>query len=215
MNQNFNRQRLMRFIFSIIILITLIHLSSCKETVSQQEINQVTINTEEKAKKALEFIKQNKMNTDFCFLLDFSKHSGYKRFFVWNFNSNEITHEFLVSHGAGSNTWSGTETMDNPDFSNTDGSHLSSLGKYKIGERGWSNWGINIKYLMHGLEPSNSNALKRVVVLHGWEAISDQETYPKGTPEGWGCPAVSNQTMIVLDEMLKTAEKPVLLWIYN
>ena len=200
------------FLFSILILTF-----SCKsksgnnlekETISSIDIHQ-------KAKDAYQFVKSNRMNEDFCFLLDFSQHSGYKRFYVWDFNHNKITHKFLVSHGAGKNTWSGTETKDKPSFSNVDGSHLSSLGKYKIGERGWSNWGIHIKYLMHGLEETNSNALKRVIVLHSWEAVSDAEIFPKGTPEGWGCPAVSNQSMKIIDEMLKKADKPVLMWIYQ
>ena len=68
---------------------------------------------------------------------------------------------------------------------------------------------------MHGLEETNSNALKRVIVLHSWELVTNEETYPEGTPEGWGCPAVSNEAMETIDGYLKGVEKPVLLWIYN
>ncbi|WP_317616906.1 murein L,D-transpeptidase catalytic domain-containing protein, partial [Elizabethkingia miricola] len=42
---------------------------------------------------------------------------------------------------------------------------------------------------MHGLEETNSNALKRVIVFHSWDKMSDEEVFPKGSPEGWGCPA--------------------------
>jgi hypothetical protein len=45
--------------------------------------------------------------------------------------------------------------------------------------------------------------------------ITENETFPEGTPEGWGCPAVSNQQMRALDSLLKKEKKPLLLWIYK
>ena len=170
---------------------------------------------ESKAEEALAFCISNNMNQDFCILIDFGIHSGKKRFFVWDFNKKEVIHQFLVGHGCGDNTWSGDETKDNPTFSNTEDSHRSSLGKYKIGERGYSNWGVHTKYLMHGLERSNSNALKRIIVFHSWEAVSDEEVYPNGTPEGWGCPTISNASFTTIDPLLRDSSEPLLMWIYN
>jgi len=72
-----------------------------------------------------------------------------------------------------------------------------------------------VKYLMHGLEKTNNNALARTVVFHSWEKVSDEEVYPAGTPEGWGCPIISNKNMRTTDSLLKTARKPVLMWIYK
>lgn len=167
------------------------------------------------ADKSLEFIKTNNMNQNFCILIDMGVHSGKKRFFVWDFKRKQITHRFLVGHGCGEYAWSSDETKNNPNFSNVEDSHLTSLGKYKIGERGYSSWGVNTKYLLHGLEPSNNNALKRIIVFHSWEEVSDEEVFPKGTPEGWGCPTVSNASFKVLDPLLKASSKPVLMWIYN
>jgi hypothetical protein len=86
-------------------------------------------------------------------------------------------------------------------------------GKYKIGTRDYSSWGINVKYWLHGLEESNESAVKRVVVLHSWNAVKNNEVYPKFAPLSWGCPAVSNEFMEKLDTRLKKSEKPVLLWI--
>lgn len=170
---------------------------------------------ESKAEEALAFCKSNNMNQDFCILIDFGIHSGKKRFFVWDFNKKEVIHQFLVGHGCGDNIWSGDETKDNPSFSNIEDSHRSSLGKYKIGERGYSSWGVNTKYLMHGLESTNSNALKRIIVFHSWEEVADEEVYPNGTPEGWGCPTISNASFKIIDPLLKASSKPVLMWIYN
>ena len=136
-------------------------------------------------------------------------------FFVWDFKEHKIIHSFLVGHGCGDNAWGDDETKDNPTFSNVEDSHRSSVGKYKIGERGYSNWGVHTKYLMHGLEASNDKALKRIIVFHSWEAVSDEEIYPTGTPEGWGCPTISNSSFQVIDPLLKAAGKPVLMWIYD
>jgi len=171
--------------------------------------------TNQKTKEALEFCKAKNFNTDFCILIDMSLHSGLKRFFIYDFKKNEISQQYLVGHGCGNGSWSSDDSKENPKFSNVDNSHLSSLGKYKLGERGYSNWGVNIKYLMHGLEETNSNTLKRIIVFHSWEMMSDDEVYPKGSPEGWGCPTVSNKAFKEIDPVLKNSKKPVLMWIYN
>ncbi|WP_312298010.1 murein L,D-transpeptidase catalytic domain-containing protein [Chryseobacterium sp.] len=171
--------------------------------------------TKIKAEEALRFCTSKKFNTDFCILIDMSLHSGINRFFVWDFKTNTISKQYLVGHGCGSNSWSKDQSKSNPGFSNDDGSHLSSLGKYKLEGRGYSDWGINIKYLMHGLEETNSNALKRFIVFHSWDKMSDEETFPEGSPEGWGCPTISNNAMREIDPMIQKSGKPVLMWIYN
>jgi hypothetical protein len=171
--------------------------------------------TNKKAKEALSFCKQKKFNTDFCILIDMSLHSGVNRFFIYDFNEKKITKKYLVGHGCGNYIWSWAQSKDNPDFSNEDNSHLSSLGKYKIGERGVSEWGIKVKYLMLGLEETNNNSLKRAIVFHSWEKMDDNEIFPKGSPEGWGCPTVSNNALREIDPILKNSSTPVLMWIYN
>lgn len=168
-----------------------------------------------KAVEALEFCKEEGLNTDFCILVDMSLHSGVKRMWIWDFEQDKIVGNYLVGHGCGESVWSKDFTKNNAKFSNMEGSHLSSLGKYTIGERGYSEWGIHIKYLLHGLEETNSNALKRAIVFHSWSLMSDEEVFPEGSPEGWGCPTVSNNAMKEIDEILKTAKKPVLFWVYQ
>lgn len=171
--------------------------------------------TNQKANEALEFCKANNFNTDFSILIDMNLHSGIKRLFVYDFKKNKISQQYLVGHGCGTSSWSDDSTKENPSFSNEDNSHLSSLGKYKIGARGYSNWGVHVKYLMHGLEETNNNAFKRIIVFHSWNMMSDDEVYPKGSPEGWGCPTVSNNAFKEIDPLLKNSKKPVLMWIYN
>jgi hypothetical protein len=168
-----------------------------------------------KKQEALTFCKANNLNTDYCILIDMSIHSGKKRLKVVDLKNDSIDFTSLVSHGCGKFNWSEDESKEKPLFGNTPESHLASLGKYRIGKRGWSNWGINVNYKLHGMETSNSNAYKRTIVLHGWYAVQDDETYPFGSPEGYGCPAVSNNTMRYLDAKLKSKKKDVLMWVYK
>lgn len=171
--------------------------------------------TELKVLSAEKYCKANDLDTNFCVLIDMSIHSGKKRLYVYDFTKDSVLYSGLVSHGCGKKPWSDDHSKGNPLFSNIPESHMSSLGKYRIGKRGWSNWGIHVNYKLHGLERTNSKAYERLIVLHGWSSVQDSAVYPQGTPEGYGCPAVSNAVMTHLDRKLKGKSKDVLLWIYQ
>lgn len=212
---NFSTQLIL---FAFLIISSCINSStSNKKLVNQPEISK-QLNLEKtklKAKEAFEFCKKKNYNLDYCILIDMSVHSGLNRFILWDFKGYSSLYNCLVGHGCGESPWAKDESKENPIFSNTENSHCSSLGKYKVGERGYSDWGIHIKYLMHGLEKTNSNALKRTIVFHSWDAVSESEVYPNGTAEGWGCPTISNNSMKYIDQIIQKSEKPILLWIYN
>ncbi|MCL2328847.1 MAG: murein L,D-transpeptidase catalytic domain family protein [Bacteroidetes bacterium] len=181
------------------------------------QINSFAQNTtrlEEKATEALSFCKANGYNTDFCVLIDMKIHSGNYRMFIYDFANQKVERKALCAHGCGKGEK--LSTGEQPLFSNTEGSLLTSLGKYKIGIRSYSQWGINVHYKLHGLEASNSNAFKRIVVLHSHTPMPAEEISPTHLPMGWsfGCPVTDDATMTYLDAKLKKAEKPVLLWIY-
>ncbi|MBK5720324.1 murein L,D-transpeptidase catalytic domain family protein [Dysgonomonas sp. Marseille-P4677] len=165
-----------------------------------------------KADSALAYCKAKGLNTQYCCLIDFSIHSGKKRFFVWDFKKDTIKYSSLCCHGYGQKS-----TQSKPIFSNVEGSYCSSLGKYKTGAHSYSNWGINVHYKLHGLDKTNSNAFKRWVVLHSHTPISESEIYPNHLPLGWsqGCPVINDNIMRKIDVMLRETKKPVLLWIYN
>ncbi|MDR0230852.1 MAG: murein L,D-transpeptidase catalytic domain family protein [Dysgonamonadaceae bacterium] len=170
--------------------------------------------TDEKAKEALTFCEAKGYNTDFCVLIDMEIHSGKYRMFIYDFNSQKIERKALCAHGCGKGEKQSSGAQ--PIFSNQEGSLLTSLGKYKIGARSYSQYGINVHYKLHGLETSNSNAFKRIVVLHSHTPVPSVEIHPAHLPMGWsfGCPVTDNETMTYLDTKLKNTKKSVLLWIY-
>lgn len=162
--------------------------------------------------EAEEYCKNNNLNQKKFVLIDLGIHSGLKRFFMYDFISKKISKSYIVSHGCGNNEWGKTYSKKNAPISNEFDSHCSSLGKYVVLDRGVSQWGIKVNYILQGKDKTNSNAKNRAIVLHSWEAVSEDEAYPQGTPEGWGCPAVSNESMKEIDEILKQNKK-VLMWI--
>jgi hypothetical protein len=165
-------------------------------------------------KEAKSYTKKNNLNQSKFILIDLDLHSGLKRFFVYDLKSNKLTKSYIVSHGCGDNMWSWTSSKEKATVSNEPDSHCSSIGKYVIGSRGVSQWGIKVNYLLIGKDKTNSNAVKRAIVLHSWEKVPSDEVYPEGTPEGWGCPAVSNESMREIDVLLK-ANKNMLMWVIN
>jgi len=166
--------------------------------------------SQSKISEALAFCKKNKMDTSMCIMVDMRIHSGKNRIFVYNFEKKQITIEGLCAHGVG-----GGSTETKPVFSNAIGSNCTSLGKYKVKSRSYSNWGINIHYKMYGLEKTNSNAFKRIVVLHSYTPVPSQEIYPQTLfGQSAGCPVLADATMRKIDALLKNKKKPVLLWIY-
>jgi hypothetical protein len=159
------------------------------------------------------YCKTNNLNTDYYILIDLSIHSGRNRFFVYNFKTKKNDFEKLTTHGSCDVFGDNDTKWEKAKFSNKVDSHCSSIGKFSIGERGYSKWGINIKYWLNGLEKTNSKAVERVTVLHSWEAVDDKEVFPEYAPLSWGCPAVSNEFMTILDIKLQASKEPVLMWI--
>jgi hypothetical protein len=192
--------------FFLLIFISFI---CCNNTKIERPIKDYTSKNDE----ALKYCKENGFNQEYYFLLDMSIHPGKNRFFVYDFNNKKVIDKNLVTHGSCDKFQENPEQWEKAKFDNRTDSHCSMKGKYKIGKRDYSSWGIHVKYWLHGMEKSNANAVSRVVVLHSWDAVSNEEVYPQVSPLSWGCPAVSNDFMTKLDAKLKLTKKPVLLWI--
>ena len=87
--------------------------------------------------------------------------SGKNRFFIYDLQKDSIVHSGVVAHG---NCRSGF--LKDPLISNVPECGYSSVGKYKIGYAYEGQFGKAFK--LHGLDSSNSNAVKRIIVLHAY-----------------------------------------------
>jgi hypothetical protein len=160
-----------------------------------------------RVREARGYIEGKNFSTRYCFLIDMGIHCGKKRFFVYDLLTNKVVYSGLVSHGSG-----GVDYSLDPKFSNGPGSGCSSLGKYRVGEVYYGQYGKS--YKLYGLESSNSNAYRRAVVLHGYNCVPDEEIYPKGICNTSGCAGVSPNFLKQLSTIIDESQKPILLWIF-
>ena len=159
-----------------------------------------------------DYCKDNGYSTEYCFLTDFSKPSGIKRFYIYSFKENKIIDKSLCAHGLGRNY-----NIFKTTFSNEKGSYYSSVGKYKVGNlRAMKNPNILFKegYNLFGLDSTNSNALERGILIH--KGNPEFETFPLPClPVSKVCFAVSNSMMKHIEDIKKQSDKPILLYAYN
>ena len=156
--------------------------------------------------QAAEYCRMNTMNQHLCLLVNYGYPWGKNRLAVWDFDKREVVYTCPVAHGRGH------RLTRKPQFSNEDGSWLSSLGKCKIAERYEGRFGVS--YRLDGLEKSNSNMRTRCVVMHSYWTVPTRPVFPLPIGRSKGCVMVSPKSMQVLDNLLKD-QKDVLLYIYN
>ncbi|MDY3547398.1 murein L,D-transpeptidase catalytic domain family protein [Riemerella anatipestifer] len=182
-----------------------IPLSSEKSTVIDDSFQQKRL--KENVLIVKKYIQNKNYNQDIVMLIDYKIPSGKYRFFVYSFKADKIVDRGLVAHGSDSVN-KGDNTLV---FSNTENSYQSSLGKFKIG--GSYNGQFGKSYRLVGLDKSNSNALRRAIVLHSYHGIPNQEI-DGDISLSLGCPMVSHLFFKRLENYIYTSEKPILLYSY-
>ena len=68
---------------------------------------------DERAEEALEYCGENGYSTEYCLLVDYGRHSGRVRFFLWDFDKGKPLLKSLCAHGYGNGS-----TARRPVFSN-------------------------------------------------------------------------------------------------
>jgi len=117
-------------------------------------------------------------------IIDYSKPSTEKRFFVIDLKKNKLVYNTYVSHGVNSG---GREAKR---FSNTVNSRQTSLGTYLTDTTYYGGNGYSLKLdgLTHGV---NDNARRRYIVIHGAKYATESFIKRNGyLGRSWGCPAL-------------------------
>ena len=153
---------------------------------------------------ALEYCKKHGLNTNYCIFVDFSKHAGKRRYVIYNLKTRKAEYSSVCANGLKRN-----------EFSNKEGSHLSSLGKYKVTPIvGKMSIGEEC-LVLEGLESTNNNARKREILIHSHNSTYyNPGTYPFNIFHknlSWGCFVIDKRAF----GKTKRIAKPMLLWAYN
>ncbi|MDY7523927.1 murein L,D-transpeptidase catalytic domain family protein [Sphingomonas sp. 10B4] len=119
-------------------------------------------------------------------IADFSQPSSQPRFYLIDMASG-MTTTLLVAHGSGSDP---AHTGFLQRFSNAEGSNASSEGAFVASDYYVGKHGLSQRLI--GLDPTNSNALSRALVVHAaWYANPDMLRTHGQLGRSQGCFAVS------------------------
>ena len=167
--------------------------------------NRFTVSSEKPSKEIVDSVMKRLPSDDnYLCIVNFGKHSGEERFFIYNVRNNKYEYSGLVQHGNGKGN-----TASKPKFSNVIGSNCSSLGLYKITSKdNMHSWPGAPCFRMVGLDSTNSNAIARGILIHPslTRTLMPFEICGLDLPltgESRGCFAVSCNTMYEISKRFK------------
>jgi hypothetical protein len=133
-------------------------------------------------------------------VIDYSLPSTELRLWVFDLQSNTLLFREVVAHGQGTG-----ENMAHA-FSNSDGSHQSSLGLFRTADTYEGKNGYSLR--MQGLEPgTNDAALARAIVMHGAPYVDPAQARSRGRlGRSWGCPALRPEVARQVIDSLKNGQ---------
>lgn len=130
-------------------------------------------------------------------VIDFSLPSSEKRLWIFDLQRKRLLLKEYVAHGQRSGDNFATR------FSNTDGSHQSSLGLFRTQESYHGSHGYSLR--MDGLEPGiNDRARERAIVIHPAPYVNPAWIKKQGRiGRSHGCPAVRPEVARMVVDSLK------------
>lgn len=184
---------------------TTYNVTNKKEILSEVELLRLT----EHVSDIKSFTASNRnYSNKIAFLVDMKIKSGKNRFFVYDLENNRIIDQGLVAHGSGSETRIKGDILQ---FSNEPNSNCTSLGRYSI-EKSYK--GVFGKaFRLSGLDQTNSNALKRAIVLHCYKEVPDEEK-EYYIINSHGCPMVSEVFFKRLEKIIDSSDSKIMLSVY-
>ncbi len=145
--------------------------------------NDLSFDVFEKAMTGMQKIDEIQ-NKNIITIVDYSKPSSKKRFYVIDLVNKHILYKTIVAHGKNSGDYEARS------FSNKPGSLKSCLGFFLTAETYNGKYGYSLS--LDGLEPGiNDNARKRAIVVHGADFVTSAVIKEYGRlGRSYGCPAL-------------------------
>lgn len=130
-------------------------------------------------------------------VIDYSRPSDQPRLWVFDAARGKLLFQELVAHGRAT----GDRLAEK--FSNSEGSHMTSLGLFRTAGTYQGSNGYSLR--LQGLEEGvNDNALARAIVMHGAPYVSKALAARLGRiGRSWGCPAVRPEVAKSVIDTLK------------
>lgn len=190
-----------------LVFLSLLLLLSCDSKSQEVSKNSRKSIPSEKIVQIKNFVKDTKYNQDLVIFINFRIPSNKFRFFIYDLKNDKILEKAIVAHGSGSVVKGSNDLV----FSNVENSYQSSLGKYQIGSSYVGAFGKS--YRLIGLDKTNSNAVKRAIVIHPYYCISDVETQNLACLS-LGCPMLSPNFFKVVEKYIDGSKKPIILYAF-
>lgn len=164
--------------------------------------NRFTVSCKKPSSDVVEkVLKRLPTSVEYLCVVNFGKHSGEERFFIYDVKQVKYVYSGIVQHGNGKGN-----TASKPIFSNTIGSNCSSLGLYRIEYKDKMHISPHAPcFRLVGLDSTNSNAMARGILIHPsvTATLLPFEIWGLNLPltmESQGCFAVSCNTMYEIDK---------------
>ncbi|MCD4793506.1 MAG: murein L,D-transpeptidase catalytic domain family protein [Bacteroidales bacterium] len=212
-------------IYIFLISFNLLFNSCCSNTGNTNEIPEISNDLQDKIediyKKAelkgvvdfevfkmamIGYYQLNQKKKNIITIIDYSKPSTKKRFFVIDIDNNKLLYNCLTAHGKKSGNNYASE------FSNMPGSKMSSIGFFITAETYSGKHGYSLK--LDGTEKDiNDNARKRAIVIHAANYVSKSFIKKHGRlGRSWGCPALPPK---LSKNIINTIKNGSVLFIYG
>jgi hypothetical protein len=144
-------------------------------------------------------------NSKYLTIVDMSKSSREKRFYMIDMENDSLIMNTYVAHGKKS----GIDKAES--FSNQIGSEQSSLGFYVTQSTYTGKHGLSLK--LRGMEKGfNDNAEQRAVVVHGADYVNEGRVRSAYMGRSQGCPALPNE---LADDAISYMKDGSALFIYS
>ena len=156
------------------------------------------------------YCEERGFSTDYYILVDFSKPSGKRRFFIYDLKQEKGILSSYCMHGSGKGNTDAT-----PKFSNEFGSGCTSLGRYIMVGKGSTRFKNCVR--LRGLDDTNYLAETRGILIHSAGKVNrfygQTEYIPIGS-ESEGCFTVSRECVNRVIELYKESspKRPILIW---